>query len=75
MGRVVVKIRSASNSNALTDDHTKLFQGSGNDTDIVVASTKAYILALNRLQLHNNSTATVAAAAVARHELFGSVYL
>jgi 2-isopropylmalate synthase len=62
VGNVTVRILASpetattSRINAQTEAHGRLFHGHGADTDIIVASAKAYLSALNRL-LHKTGAA------------------
>jgi 2-isopropylmalate synthase len=61
LGEVSVRIRSKSGRSALTPQHggvqPRVFRGHGADTDILVASVKAYLKALNRMLASEASAA------------------
>ena len=71
LGEVVVRVQSAASSAPMNPQHdsdtARTFIGHGADTDILVASAKAYLAALNKLlaasQPHEDASAVAAPAA------------
>lgn len=61
LGEVTVRIEGENGQHALDaqkeTEHNRTFGGHGADTDIIVASAKAYLAALNKLLVATHQTA------------------